>query len=109
MSEDLEIITDPISPQEAIRLARERLTQGDLDGADQSLRTARDRNPADPNLLSLSSDIAARRGDHAAAIEWIQQAIDAKPDDLHTRNRLATLHMDRHDLPAAEAALTQAL
>jgi hypothetical protein len=52
MSEDLEIITDPISPQEAIRLARERLTQGDHDGAEQSLRTARDRNPADPTLLS---------------------------------------------------------
>src|SRR5580692_10093985 len=109
MSDDLELLADPTQPQDAVRLAREKLAQGDLDGAERVVRFAFDFNPTDPNLLSLCGDIAVRRGDDQAAIEWFNKAIEAKPTNLHYRNQLVGLYVTRHDLAAAEEALRLAL
>jgi tetratricopeptide (TPR) repeat protein len=109
MSEELEILADPTKPQDAVRLARERLGQNDLDDAERVVRFALDFNPTHTGLLSVLGDIAARRGDYAGAISWIEKAIDARPGDLQVRHQLINLHLDRHDLPAATDALRRAL
>jgi tetratricopeptide (TPR) repeat protein len=109
MSEHIETLADPTRPQDAVRLARERLGQGDLDGSERVVRFALDFNPTNPGLLSVLGDIAARRGQYPTAIQWIEKAIDAKPGDLQVRNQLVSLHIDRHDLSAAREALSQAL
>jgi len=35
MSDDVELLADPTNPQDAARLAREKLNQGDLDGSER--------------------------------------------------------------------------
>jgi lipopolysaccharide biosynthesis regulator YciM len=91
MADDLETLADPTNPNDAERLARERLAEGDVDGAERVVRFALDFNPADVRLLSVTGDIAARRGDYPAAIKWVEKAIDAKPGYFHARNQLVHL------------------
>ena len=55
------------------------------------------------------SGIAARRGDLTEAFEWADRAVAANPADPYSHSQLATLHLQRDDLAAAEAALGKAL
>src|SRR4051794_28151898 len=109
MSDILETLADPTRPHDAVRVARERLNEGDLDDADRVVRFALDFNPADAGLLHVRADIAARRGQYDTAVAWLEKAIEAKPGDLGLRNRMIALHQDQNNLVAASEAAEQAL
>ncbi len=66
MADILETLADPTRPHDAIRAARERLGQGDLDDAERAIRFALDFNPNDTGLLLVLSDVSWRRGHYAA-------------------------------------------
>ena len=74
-----DIFADPTNTGDALRVSRDLLAIGDLDGAERVVRWALDFNPSNSRLLSSLADIAFRRCQHDVAIEFTERAIEAGP------------------------------
>lgn len=99
-----------LDPDSQAQLARasEALARGQLREAESLSRGLNDRHPVHPDVLRLVAGIRGRQGDHAAALDALQHALQARPDDanLHCMfgNELAT----EGQLDGAIAALERA-
>jgi arylsulfatase A-like enzyme/Flp pilus assembly protein TadD len=90
-------------------LARSRAAGGDLDGAMQALDEGRGHSPRSPELAELVAAVWKRRGDVTKAAGAYEAAIALAPSDALLRIRLAELHRDAGNLPAAVARAREAV
>lgn len=61
--------------------ATRALAAGNLREAGALARNLRQRHPGQPDVLHLAAGVLARQGDHAGAMQAIQQALRMRPDD----------------------------
>jgi len=89
-------------------LALEADAAGRRDSAEAELALARDAAPSDARPLVLSGEVAAARGDHAAALGWWNTLMSVRPAAFNlVARRYAT--SARHAGDAAAPARLQAL
>ena len=74
-----------------LQLGHQWLQNGDVEEAERCFRAVLDRAPRHPRALHMLGLIAHRRGDGAAAIEALEAAAVAAPDDAEIRSHLAEI------------------
>lgn len=83
------------------------LEAGDLPGAEASLRAAERRDPGSSDVLCLAGAVAAARGEVDAALELLERAAEADPDDAHPLLQAGELELYSRGDPAAAIALAE--
>ncbi|WP_372731012.1 sulfotransferase [Novosphingobium sp.] len=79
------------------------VNDGQLDEADALLKARLARLPDDPPACRMVGEIAWRRGDMTAALEWVERAVLAAPGFDLARDFLIRLLMQTNRLPDALA------
>lgn len=101
------------SSSEALTLlGRALLMSGDAERAEQVLEQAASRFPVDPAAFRYLADVAARRGRSGVSQRaLLDYAALVRSDGLSASllARIGEAHLERRDLPAARAAIEQAL
>ena len=84
--------TQPVAaaPESPIVRGKRLLGEGDLDGADKILRTARESSDSS-ELQEAMSEVAEQLGNRLGALAHMHRAIRISPDDPEPRGRLAAL------------------
>jgi Flp pilus assembly protein TadD len=80
---------------------------GDLEGAEVSLRAAREAEPNNVAVLANLGVVLAQRGKFEAAVEVYQQALKVNPRAHRLHLNLGIAHFKRNDFAAAIASLEQ--
>ncbi len=93
----------------AIGLALVIQRSGNPDAALSVLRKAEEHLPGDPVLTCWRLGILDARGSHQEAVTGYQEVIEANPEFLFARIKLARSHAQHEDLPAAVSVLEEAL
>ncbi len=75
--------------------ARQRWTQGDLDGALADLNTAIERDPANALIAAELGRVYTQRSDFPNAEKWLNKARDLKVQDVAIWKSLAELYVGR--------------
>ncbi len=65
---------------------------GDVDRAGNLTERWSEREPLDPDAITARADVAARRGDRAAAMRILGGVVDVRPSDVAAQKRLARLY-----------------
>jgi tetratricopeptide (TPR) repeat protein len=87
-----------------------RLQQaGDLERAAASYQHVLARDPANEFALNLLGVVCLRRGEFAAAIEYLRRALVVNDRDPETHNNLALGHKGLHEFPEAGQAFRRSL
>lgn len=81
------------------------LEQGDLAGAEASLRKARKHEPDDPEVLCLAGAVCAQRGDIEEALDMLARAAEADPEYAHPLLQAGELELYSQGDPEAARAL----
>ncbi len=82
--------------------------QGQIEHARLSCEQALELSPRNPDVLHLLGVIALQRGDHAAAVEKLRQAVAIEPDHPAYQANLAYGYVGLKRLPEALAAFERA-
>ncbi|HYE44474.1 MAG TPA: sulfotransferase [Caulobacter sp.] len=99
----------PGDPALAARLALERLTFGDIEGARRTAHAARAMSRIDPKTLDRLGHVFSRTSDFELAVDLFRQAAAGAPDDIGILRNLAWGAQHVGAFGEAEAALRRAL
>lgn len=93
---------DRVTVAQALVKAGELHAAGNLAAAEQVCRRILEAAPGNSDALNLLGAIALRRGDPAAAADWVAQAIALRPD-------IAAYHANRAKIFAAQGRRVEAM
>ena len=65
---------------------------GDPEAAAAEIAEVLDRSPGDPRALRLSAELCLERGDHPRALELLERALEADPDDWRVHYQLSIVY-----------------
>lgn len=103
------VLLAPADPALAARLAQERLTYGDIDGARAGARAARALPGADARTLDRLGHVLNRTADFDESLALFRQASAMAPGDIAILKNLAWGAQHAGQFAEAEAALRRAL
>lgn len=86
-----------------------QMQAGDVAGAVQAIAAVVAAEPANGPAWHLAGVVRRRAGDHAGAIEAFDRAVKAGVRSAELLNSLALSHEDLGEIPAAEAAIAEAI
>lgn len=95
--------------QPALDAALERLKAGDLARAEALYRDILRADPAQPAALQFLGVIALQHSNYAAAAQWLEKAVQARPGYAQAHNNLGTALQALGRTTAAIAAFRRAL
>jgi predicted TPR repeat methyltransferase len=93
------------SIEEAIGRALHLAQAGRLEAADAAFREVLAKAPRHGHALHFRGMLLHRKGNTPLAIEHLERAVEALPEDVDARNNLANLYILAERLQEAEAAL----
>ncbi len=96
-------------PSDALTAARERFAANDLQAAEHLCNDVLAHAPRAPHALHLLGRVAARRGNTADAIDYVQRAIAIEGHDAAFHTTLAELHWSAGNTNGAEAEFAKVL
>ena len=76
----------PAAPQEAIQSLAMKLDRWDVEEAWGEVKQLLEKEPKDPQLLELASQVAFHRGDYQEALRLIKSAIELGSEDERSKN-----------------------
>jgi len=98
------------SPQDPMAVIRGLMAQGDMEGAERSLRSLLDQNPGRTDaLLALANLYLAERGDLHRAYPLYQKALEQSPRSPEVHVNLGVYYLRSRDLPKARQHIRRAL
>lgn len=108
------------SAREAVRLAPHlthaqvsaalaQILSGDLDGAEAELTRLARLDPDEPDIPMGRAEIADRRGEVKARVEWLERAVELEPGRWDLWSRLGDAQYDTGRFDAAAAAYQKSL
>lgn len=97
------------SGEEHIRKAHVLFSNGQLDEAEKSYKTAIEVEPGSEVALEGLGNIYFERGDPRTAVTWYEKAAAADARAVNARHRLAVARVELGDLQGAVKALEEAL
>lgn len=100
---------NPDSGQTAYNLALALEATHDVQGAEDTLRKAIERDPTIPKLHAELGQLELTRGDLQSAQRSLQSALDLAPQLAEARGNLAMVYARKGDLVSAEKLLRQAI
>src|SRR5258706_11978072 len=105
-SENLRIMNPVNSPelQAALHAALERLKAGQLPQAEALYRDILRTDPAQAVALQFLGVIALQHSNYALAVQWLEKALQAKPDYAQAHNNLGSAPQALRRTAAAIAA-----
>jgi tetratricopeptide (TPR) repeat protein len=101
----VEVLRGIGGPVAQTNLGNAYLRLGELDAAEQALRT----NSEDPDANNLLGLVAAQRGDQRAAEQFFRKTLQLQTDHAEAHHNLANLLAAGHDYPQAAYHFQQAI